>query len=420
MIAFSTNKSENFIAKKEYEILFHPKVQALIDNTLLDDDGVYRFNNHIASSFNMNKIYGLNYYSTSLYSSTYHADYSYFVHQIMKNPMPYRNYLMLGQSRNIFFETLMGIRYIVATNQPDIGYEQVKSADSISVYKNDFVFPIGYANSNVLSVHDFEQIGYPYNLEYLLNTIVVGDSSNSNYQSHMHQIELDYDVKISDSIDVMKTDEGYSIDSSGTNEMIFSLKKPLEGQILVISFDGLKPMDCQIGDLDITINGITNKLTCDWLYYNQNDHFSYVLSADVIDTLTVVFSNGHFDIENIQIYSLDAQYVKESVNKINPFVIDVQKTVGDIIEGTIDVTDLGYFATTIPYDEGFTIYVDGVITEYEKVNQAFIGFPIEKGSHVIRIVYKSPWRKMGFISTIFGGILFMIEQIIQRRKFKNI
>lgn len=38
--------------------------------------------------------------------------------------------------------------------------------------------------------------------------------------------------------------------------------------------------------------------------------------------------------------------------------IDRDKTKGNVIEGSIDVKEDGYFKLFIPYDKGFEVYVD--------------------------------------------------------------
>ena len=40
-----------------------------------------------------------------------------------------------------------------------------------------------------------------------------------------------------------------------------------------------------------------------------------------------------------------------------------------------------YFITTIPYDSHFEVLVDGKNVSYEKVNTAFLGFPLKQGKH---------------------------------------
>ena len=92
---------------------------------------------------------------------------------------------------------------------------------------------------------------------------------------------------------------------------------------------------------------------------------------------------------------------------------------GDILVGTIDVKeDNSYFVISIPYDKGFTILVDNHKVEYEKVNDAFIGFKISKGNHNIEISYYAPFKKIGIIFSIIGMIIFLILLTLEKNKPK--
>ena len=57
------------------------------------------------------------------------------------------------------------------------------------------------------------------------------------------------------------------------------------------------------------------------------------------------------------------------------------------LEGTIDVQDDGLFFLSIPYDPGWSLYVDGVKTEYYTFQDAFICLDLNEGEHRIRLSY---------------------------------
>ena len=74
----------------------------------------------------------------------------------------------------------------------------------------------------------------------------------------------------------------------------------------------------------------------------------------------------------------------------------------DIIEGKIDVYQDGYFNISIPYDKGFTIYLDNEKINYEKTDLSFIGFKISKGNHKIKMIYSSPGLKISKVLSMFA------------------
>ena len=73
----------------------------------------------------------------------------------------------------------------------------------------------------------------------------------------------------------------------------------------------------------------------------------------------------------------------------------------------------------MPYDENYKIYVDGTLTEYEKVNTSFIGFKLKKGKHVIRMEYKSKGLLIGQVISITGLVLTVVLVLINKNWRKH-
>ena len=48
------------------------------------------------------------------------------------------------------------------------------------------------------------------------------------------------------------------------------------------------------------------------------------------------------------------------------------------------------------------------------VNTAFIGIPLEKGKHQIKLEYETPYLKIGLICSSIGVIAFIILSISQK------
>ena len=91
------------------------------------------------------------------------------------------------------------------------------------------------------------------------------------------------------------------------------------------------------------------------------------------------------------------------------------KNQGNHISGKIKLQKSGILLTTLAYDEGYTVYVDGVKTDYQKLLDTFIGVKLDAGEHKIEIVYMPPGLMVGIWIMIAGGIL---DFILWMRKSK--
>ena len=176
---------------------------------------------------------------------------------------------------------------------------------------------------------------------------------------------------------------------------------------------------CKVGDTYIEINNLRNLLTCrGWKYHNKNYSFEYVISEKDIDHLNITLSKGTFKINNIKVYSLNYNHIKDLNNKHDNLIIDKKLTKGDNIYGKIN-TSGGVLSLSITYDKGFNIYVDSKKVKPMIVNKYMLGFKVSKGSHNIRINYKAPMLKEGKILSVIGLIIFIIIIIYDKRGSKK-
>ena len=87
------------------------------------------------------------------------------------------------------------------------------------------------------------------------------------------------------------------------------------------------------------------------------------------------------------------------------------------IRGNINLNKENYIITSLPYDEGFKVYLDNKEIKKEVVNTAFLGFKSPKGKHNIKITYTSPGYNLGKIITILSICITLI--IIKKEKYKK-
>lgn len=416
-----SSKQDHFVDKK---LLFghqYSAQQELINNITKEDQDMYRISNQIMPYENTNRLYeNSRYLQTTLYSSTYNMGYNKFYYDVMNNPIQSRNRVITSSAKNYPFLLLTSNKYMLMNKKPFLGYEKMDELDGVEVYKNDNVLPLGYASSKVYALKDFLDLEYPYNQDIILKNIIVDKDVSSDEKSLVKEYDLVLDTKELEDLDIKKEGSTTIIDIHKDTRIKLPLETVLEDKLLYIHFDLLEANSCRVGDSVININDISNKLTCNpWKYHNQNYTFDYVLSTKTIEALDVYFSKGVYKIENLSFYLLDYETIKNINDDVDAFIFDKERTKGDVIEGDIKVSKDGYFTLSVPFDKGFKAFVDGKEVNVEKTNVAFIGFPIEKGDHHIKIEYKAPGKSIGVLLSLVGGILMFGLVIYERKRTEH-
>ncbi|MCI7083414.1 MAG: YfhO family protein [Tenericutes bacterium] len=397
-----TNREDKFIKIDDYKDNLEIKELASKVNTIDRTSIIKNFGD------NTNNIFcNLNMYQNYTYSSTNSSLYNKFVFDVFDREMQHRNRLILSANKNLMFLMFMNNRYIIGENVNIYGYNKIESYNNLGLYENNDVLPFMYVTSNTYNLSNYNKLSFPYNNEVILKNVVVSDGEKKDYSSKIKEVFLRRsDIKFVDTNIKIENNIIYSMKRN--SKLVINVPEDAKGKILFVSFNVTNKQSCSIGDQAISINGDINKKTCsEWKYYNGNDSFTYVISDKNIDSVTVEFLKGEYHIEDLKLYYMsydDIKNVNKSITKVN-----IDKAKGDYIYASVNNNEDGYFVTTLPYDKGYTVLVDGREVETEIVNKFALGFKLEKGKHNIEISYKSPFKNIGIILSIFGIVLFIFN-----------
>lgn len=403
------NNNEKYVTIKSLNDENNYAYKELLNS--INNDSIYRtlINDNLINK--VNKVYSLNQYNTSVYSSASNQNYLKLIRNTFQNEVINKDYSTITGSNNILFNIYSGNKYLITKNTPLIGYKKLDTISDITLYENNNVLPIGYSSSKIMSLREFKTLEYPYNVDALLNFVVVNRSLDNVYTSNVEKINLQGNIDTSNlRYEVLYNK--YYIEAGDNAEIKYQLNNSLDNQILIIKFKMDKEKSGYYCSSSITINGVTNDLSCDnWKYHNQNYTFEYVISQnETIDTLDISFTKGFFELSNLEVYTIDYNKIKTINNNISPFIIDKDLTKDNYIYGSILASEDGYFKLTIPYQKkGFTVYVDGVKTPYLKVDETFIGFELLKGEHTIEIKFNPPYLTLGAVISCIGLILSLFN-----------
>lgn len=432
--------SETYVTKDYYEEMYTTEIAELMTYT---EGNFYRTNIAYREMDTANRVYGENFHGTSVYSSTYNSLYQLFYDAELGNNEVHRNAFMTTGVRNEYFYQFIGTKYIIGKKDPGMQYELVKKGEHLNLYENKKAFPVVYKSQKLMDETEFSNLEFPYNIEALMtHTILEEDaiscedssqindnlfekdtSSKSITKNTFEKAEiLDAYIFIQEKTEIPKSytfiqekaevSDTYTFIQEKEETYTINLDEHYRNKIIYLEFDIQNEGAYQNEeDIWITINGVSNKLTdVDWLYYNGNTTFTYIIPMEDTTNLRIQIAKGKYDIRNLNMYAsepLETAYAEAEDLRIDKAASTITCKV---------IAEKGeYLVTSFPYDKGFSVYINGKETEIQLVNEAFLGIPLQEGENEVEIQYHAPFFRWGILISCLGICLWVI-QIIYIRK----
>ncbi len=351
----------------------------------------------------------------------------------------------------------LGVKYLIADKSEFIpfGYTKMASSeiedDNRAIYKTDLTFPFMYTLEQTVSAEDLSKNGVE--VEALLSKAIVVDQSASTPTTSISSLgtstsELPIQIEKNDNKYIITVDKKakdgliageYYSDVSGISITDTTFRERYETFMSRDDLSRRKKIDFVLGQLDFYTTGTTidvsvgNKKVTSYHEYSPENISSYnpkseltfnlgYLGEDELNNqiILTVESNRNVDISSLKLYQkeIGQEYVNE-VKKIQSQAVQEMSIEGSLVKGVIDNDNDTTLATSIPYSEGWQLYVNGEKQDILNVNNGFVGADLKKGKQHIKLEYSTPLLKTGTLVTMISAVIFfgmiIIEWLKNRR-----
>lgn len=293
---------------------------------------------------------------------------------------------------------LFGVKYVY-TREGDfvnLDMDHYDQEGDISVYKNNSVLPIGYMAKEDILDYDTEDNG-PFTVQNELCGALSG--VEPIFVSIYDDMQLEtYGTNVN-----VELSEGFNANytngsASARADMIFTMPRDMD---LYVNCRG-----SNVHKIALLIDG--NEVAFD-RYQGQIFHVGNVKEGQMVDVQFVL--NDGEDMSG-SIYCYPMEFLPDQFNQFYDAMADETLTVTKYkdtkIEGSIHVKEDGVFMTSLPYDDGWTIYANGEKLDSLVVLEGFLGAELPAGDYDIKLVYHCPGLFKGFVATLLGIICFII------------
>ena len=153
-------------------------------------------------------------------------------------------------------------------------------------------------------------------------------------------------------------------------------------------------------------------------YSGQKDYlFNLGYHEEADGTCRITFTEGKsLRFDDIQIYCQPMDNMKDYTDALKENVLENVEIQTNCVKGDISLEEEKLLVLSIPYQNGWTAYVDGQKTEIEKANLMYMGIWLEPGGHTIELRYRMPGMRIGVGVSIAAFLIFILLLLKARRR----
>lgn len=345
------------------------EIKELVDEVRQEDTGLYRFERITRKTKDDGA--WLNFPAVSIFSSMADAGCSSFFKAVGCESST-NAYSITGSTP--LMDMLFGVKYGIYGSEQNDGeaLELTANGDNIYIYRNIYTLPVGYALPQKLAS------GWMLELD---DPILVQNSFCDSLGVEQ----------------VLKT-----VQDTVTHGSICSVEITEDGEYYAFSANAKTDK--------VTVSRSDSKKTFEHLDRKYLMEIGHLKAGDKVD-----FTAEDGTDADIRLYRFDYSVLGTIYDKMSQCVLDISEYGDDYIRGTVsvDTESLGYgsdkalMLISTPYDEGWTVKVDGEPVTLYKGLDTFLSFYVGNGEHTVELSYEPRGLKAGIIIS-FAGIMVLI------------
>lgn len=155
-------------------------------------------------------------------------------------------------------------------------------------------------------------------------------------------------------------------------------------------------------------------------YGDQRGHIVHLGRCDAGKVVTLDFPmDDEYDSGSVklQVAAFNQDVFDTIYNKLSESQWQVETYDSTHLSGTIQVSEDGMMVLSIPYDEGWTILVDGEQTEVQAVGEAMMGCVLQTGEHKIEMRYVPQGLTAGAGITLVSVLILLAGLYFKSGRF---
>lgn len=130
---------------------------------------------------------------------------------------------------------------------------------------------------------------------------------------------------------------------------------------------------------------------------------------------TIIQEENEVYFKENYIYYLDENMFAEAISELRRHPLEIEYFKEDHIKGTVTAEKDGILFTTIAYEPGWTVYVDGEKTEPVEIAEALLGVPMKAGAHTVELKFFPKGMALGIVLSVLGVAALVLIWLYERK-----
>ncbi len=401
----------------DYYDAYH-QIDTVTSDILKEDKNMYRI--EFVDKRGMNDGFGVGFPSISHFDSVYNYSVKEAVEKL--GVAAGHNWIQYKGTTPVV-DTLFNIKYIVCEEESYFGYKYMRSEDYSRIFENPYAISLGFMIQDDLNYLEEEK--NPVKLQEQLINKMLGKTNDKYYLPINSGMPIEENVGMVEEEKTKKKDneqkETYTVkhyyqkDSKQKATLIYQIQMVADGPCyLYVDSDQYYYTDIRVNEKSLELS----------LSDMGDVHYLGEYKAGETVKVELQFVQEYLDISKVFFYQLDQEAFQVAVEELKKNALAVTKYTDTQVEGTIKADkEKSILYLSIPYDEGWQLYVDGQRYTTKPVYGGFLGVELEPGKHQIRLKYVPEGYKVGCIisaMTLMSIIWIIIRnKRVSRRKNSN-
>ena len=352
------------------------------------------------------------YKGISQFSSSLNANATALMEHIGVEGAPDKNRFNYNQTDPVT-NAMLNIRYLIGKNLPidDSDFKQIAKSGNSRLYESIYPLSIGYMTADTIRTWNYEQ----ENPFIVLDDYVRAVTQNK-YTSVFTEIEP---------VDVSAAN--IELSSTGDGMWDSTLKNETKKSKIILTYQaqqtGKQYLFIEADDADAITVSQEKK---DDKIEIRNDCGSIVnlgeMDSGTEFTVTIEYKEGKGGSVVSHVCTMDETVWQDAYKMLSASMLDVTDYGDSCLKGTIDVQEDGVFVTSVPYEAGWKLKVDGHTREInELIGGAWISTSLSAGEHQIELSFRPPGLIAGLLITLASiGLLIAVEWWRRRRMLRKL